>query len=223
MEKRQEKQIVLENSLLRIYDILFKRFGPQHWWPGDTPFEIVLGAILTQNTSWLNVTKAIQNIKNNGCLEPEALYHLNINQLAGLIKPSGYYKIKAQRIKAFMDHLYCKHYGSLEHLFAREINTLRKELLGIKGIGHETADSIILYAANKPIFVVDAYTRRIFYRHGFFPEKWPYERIQSFFMDILPKSAEIYNEYHALIVKLGKEYCKKKFNCQECPLRENKH
>ena len=228
MDKKQrkrswtEKAIRSNGHLTRIYDLLFQRFGPQCWWPGETPFEVVIGAILTQNTAWTNVARAIHNLKNAGCLHPEDFYRLDITELAELIRPSGYYQIKAQRLKEFMKHLFLNHNGKLERMFEQEIRPLRQELLDIKGIGPETADSILLYAASKPIFVVDAYTRRIFSRHGFFPEDWSYSDIQSLFMKSLPQDLQLYNEYHALIVRLAKTHCKKNPVCIGCPLENEK-
>ncbi|MBN2373448.1 endonuclease III domain-containing protein [bacterium] len=216
------RSIQHDGDLIRIYHLLFKRFGPQRWWPGETPFEVVVGAILTQNTAWTNVARAIHNLKNAGCLEPQSLYQIDIYRLSELIRPSGYYNIKGRRLKVFIDHLFESHEGNLERMFGQETNILREELLGIKGIGPETADSIMLYAANKPVFVVDAYTKRIFSRHGFFPVTWGYNVVQSFFMDFLPHNIKIYNEYHALIVRLAKEHCKKKPVCFKCPLEDLK-
>jgi len=226
VDKKQKKAIWTQRDfrsnghLTRIYHLLYQRFGPQYWWPGDTPFEVVIGAILTQNTSWTNVARAIQNLKDAGCLDPQSLHSLGALELAHLIRPSGYYQIKAQRLKAFIDHLFLHHHGKLEKMFDQDLNTLREELLGIKGIGPETADSIILYAANQPVFVIDAYTKRIFSRHGFFPETWPYEDIQSFFMKHLTPDVRLYNEYHALIVRLAKIHCKKRPICHQCPLND---
>lgn len=228
MEKKQKKAIWTQRDfqsngdLTKIYYLLFQRFGPQYWWPGDTPFEVVIGAILTQNTSWTNVALAIQNLKDTGCLDPKSLHSIDTSELANLIRPSGYYQIKAERLKTFIDYLFLHHEGRLEGMFDQDLNTLRGELLRIKGIGLETADSIILYAANQPIFVVDAYTRRIFSRHGFFPETWPYADIQSFFMAHLPQDVRLYNEYHALIVRLAKMHCKKRPICNQCPLNDER-
>ncbi|MGA1863778.1 MAG: endonuclease III domain-containing protein [bacterium] len=224
MDKEKKKNIrVNENvqsngHLIGIYHSLFQRFGPQKWWPGETPFEVVVGAILTQNTAWSNVARAIQNLKHADSLDPESLYNINIQELCRLIRPSGYFQIKGKRLKEFIGHLFIKHDGRLEKMFNQDLSLLRQELLGIKGIGPETADSIILYAANKPIFVVDAYTKRIFTRHGYLPEGWSYTEIQKFFMDNLPRDVHIYNEYHALIVRLAKEHCKTKAVCHQCPL-----
>lgn len=204
--------------LKQVYDKLFKAFGPQHWWPGETDFEICTGAILTQNTSWKNVEKAIDNLKSNKLLSFEALKKVEDKKLALLIKPSGYYNQKAKKLKNFINHIAKYYDGSLEKLFKSK--TLREELLSINGIGPETADSMILYAANKPIFVVDAYTKRIFSRLGY--KQQSYEEFQKLFMENLTKDAKMFNEYHALLVNLGKNFCRKKPLCQECPLNKMK-
>lgn len=211
------------SKLLDIYNRLYKQYGPQHWWPGQTPFEIIVGAILTQNTNWANVEKAIENLKKAGCLTPEKLHRLPPEQLASYIKPAGYFNIKAGRLKHFLDWLFKKHEGSLENLAAMAPSALRKQLLDIKGIGPETADSICLYAFGKPIFVVDAYTARIFGRHGLIEDGSGYDQIQQLFHSGLEKDAGLFNEYHALIVRLGKEHCKKRPVCRGCPLEDLPH
>ncbi|MEM5792787.1 MAG: endonuclease III domain-containing protein [Candidatus Aenigmatarchaeota archaeon] len=206
--------------LLGLYDRLFKEFGPQNWWPAETPFEVIIGAILTQQTSWKNVEKAIKNLKQSGYLNPEKLKDLEINKLEYLIKPSGYYRQKAKKIKNFIDFLWKRYDGKLGDFLDQRIDNLRNELLSIKGIGKETADSIILYAANKPIFVVDAYTVRIINRIGIFNEK-EYDKVQEFFQKNLPLDVKIFNEFHALLVNLGKNYCKKKQpDCEKCPVND---
>ena len=210
-------------TLLDIYTRLYERYGPQHWWPGETEFEIIVGAILTQNTNWKNVEKAITNLKNAGCLKPETLNGLPIQELAELILPAGYFNIKAQRLKHFLDWLFEKHDGSLESLEALPLSTLREQLLGIKGIGPETADSICLYAFEKPIFVVDTYTARIFGRHGMIEPGSGYEQIQEMFHGDLEADAVLFNEFHALIIQAGKEYCKTKPICDGCPLESLPH
>ena len=212
-----------EQTLLTIYQRLYERYGPQHWWPGDTPFEIIVGAILTQNTNWKNVEKAIANLKNAGCLASDKLYALPIDELAELIRPAGYFNNKAQRLKSFLDWLFEKHDGSLELLEGLPLSALREQLLRIKGIGPETADSICLYAFNKPIFVVDAYTARIFGRHGMIEAPSGYEQIQELFHAELDRDAVLFNEYHALLVHLGKEHCKRKPTCPGCPLEDLPH
>lgn len=219
---KSENNFYSDGHLTKIYHLLFKRFGKQHWWPGDTPFEVITGAILTQNTSWKNVARAIENLKNADSLNPEAIFAMRPEQLSGFIRPSGFYRIKTKRVMAFIDHLFSIYDGSLNRMFNQDLGSLRAELLGIKGIGKETADSIILYAAQKPIFVVDAYTKRVFSRHGFFPETWTYDQIQSLFMDSLPKNVDLYNEYHALIVRVAKEHCRKRPICDGCPLEKER-
>jgi len=202
----------------RIYNLLNKSFGPQYWWPGDTPFEVCIGAILTQNTNWKNVEKAITNLKNEHLLSPIALRDTSLSELAGLIRPAGYYNIKARRLKSFISFLFDEHEGSLSKMSKQPLEELRHKLLNVHGIGPETADSILLYACYKPIFVVDAYTKRIFSRHKLCEEDSDYRDIQNLFMKNLPNDVKLFNEYHALIVKLGKDYCKKKPNCLKCPL-----
>jgi len=206
--------------LLRIYKTLRAKYGHLKWWPGDTRFEIILGAILTQNTSWTNVEKAITVLKKRGVLKVEAIHHLPEGELAGLIRSAGYFNIKANRIKNFTHYLYQIHNGSLSKMFLRPGKLLREELLAIKGIGPETADSILLYAGRKPFFVVDAYTKRVFSRHKFFRQTSPYEQVQAFFMTRLTPDTPLYNDYHAQIVNLAKRHCfKKNPDCKSCPLR----
>jgi endonuclease III related protein len=205
-------------QLMQIFDLLFARFGPQHWWPGQTQFEIIVGAILTQNTNWTNVEKAIKNLNADSLLEPEKLYHLDIAHLAQLIRPAGYYNIKAQRLKNFLDWLFNNHDGLLENLDPIDTHTLRTALLSIKGIGRETADSILLYALNRPIFVVDAYTARITARHHLIEPGCDYDQLQDLFQSSLPQDAKLFNEYHALLVQTGKSFCRPTALCPNCPL-----
>lgn len=204
--------------LLDIYQRLFETYGPRHWWPGETRFEIMVGAILTQNTSWKNVEKAIQNLKQKGVLTLEGIHHLKKSQLANLIQSSGYYRVKADRLKSFVHFIFNKYNGELERMKGVPTDELRKMLLQVKGIGPETADSILLYGLNRPIFVVDAYTRRILSRHRIISEKASYDEIQKLFMDHLPHEEKLFNEYHALIVHLGKNLCKKIPKCDQCVL-----
>ncbi len=214
----QKKDI--KTKLLQIYQSLFDYYGPQHWWPGDTPFEVAIGAILTQNTNWRNVAKAINNLKEGGYLEINNLYKLPKNKLSKLIKPSGYFNIKADKIRSFLEFL-CKDYeGKLELLFNGDLYEQRKKLLKVKGIGPETADSILLYAGNYPIFVIDAYTKRVFSRHEIISAKSDYYEIQEIFMNNLPQEVKLFNEYHALIVMVGKEYCNRIPHCTNCPLEK---
>lgn len=203
-----------------LYERLFAFYGPQHWWPADEPFEVIIGAILTQSTSWINVEKAIANLKCEGVMTPAALRAMPMEVLARLIRPSGYYNVKARKVRAFVEHLGKRHNDSLESLFAPPIPELRAELLSIYGIGPETADSIILYAARKPIFVIDAYTHRIADRLGLNPDYGNYAVLQAFFMDHLPVDESLYNEYHALLVRHGKEVCRKSPRCEGCCLRD---
>lgn len=211
-------------TLKEIYDKILSHFGRQHWWPGETPFEVVIGAILTQNTNWSNVEKAINNLKSSGLLSPEGLHKCALSRLADLIKPAGYFNVKAKRLKGFIDYLFENYEGDLNRLFNKETSALREELLTIKGIGPETADSIVLYAAEKPTFVCDAYTYRIMLRHRFIPEETGYDELKALFEDALPKNVKLFNEYHALLVRLGKTYCKKtKPLCYKCPLEDIPH
>jgi endonuclease-3 related protein len=211
------------NTLLGIYELLYKRYGPQYWWPGDSRFEIIIGAILTQNTSWLNVEKAITNLKSANLLSPQKLHELPVENLAQLIHPAGYYNIKAVRLKNFLNWLFEKHGGSLESVEQMSTHQLRAELLGIKGIGPETADSIALYAFGKPVFVVDAYTARVMTRHRFIEPCCGYEALQELFTNTLPQDTKLFNEYHALLVKVGKDHCRKTAICHGCPLEELPH
>lgn len=204
---------------MAVYRALFKTYGPQHWWPGDTPFEVMIGAVLTQNTAWGNVEKAIANLKRRGLVTPARLYGVPPARLAFLIRPSGYFNIKAKRLKALLSFIMNDYHGSLKKIFAEEPAELRKKLLAVNGIGPETADSILLYAAEMPFFVVDAYTKRIFGRHGLISDDAGYHEVQGLFMGALPADLTLYNEYHALIVRLGKERCRKaRPRCAGCPL-----
>lgn len=208
----------LSKKLKKIFDLLLKHFGPQDWWPADTPFEVIVGAILTQNTNWKNVEKAIFNLKKEKLLSIKKIHEINIKTLAQAIRPSGFYKQKAKKLKAFVKFLVSEYNGKLKRFFEEEKDPLRKKLLNVHGIGKETADSIILYAAEKPVFVVDAYTIRIGNRVGLFRFS-EYNQVQDFFEANLPKDLETFKEFHALIVELGKNYCKKKPNCVGCPIK----
>jgi len=208
-----------QNILLKIYNSLYDFFGPLNWWPGDTPFEIMMGAILTQNTSWSNVEKAINNLKKENLLEPRKLYRINQEKLAQLIKPSGYYNIKARRLKNFINLFVNDFEGSTEKMFSGDSGELRKKLLNVNGIGPETADSILLYAGKKPFFVVDAYTKRVFSRHKLISKDFTYYQIQEFFSQNLDRNVELFNEFHAQIVMLGKTICTSKNpDCSKCPI-----
>lgn len=211
----------MEEQLREIYARLFARFGPQYWWPGDGAFEVIVGAILTQNTAWSNVEKAMTNLKLARRLNPTRMHQLPTPRLAQLIRPSGYFNLKAKKLKAFTGHLFNAHHGRLTHLFRLETAALREELLAVYGVGPETADSIILYAARRPIFVIDAYTRRILARLGLARVESSYDELQRMFMEHLPHDESLFNEYHALLVALGKDYCRKsKLKCRQCPLLE---
>ena len=202
-----------------MYQRMIKQLGPQHWWPAESPFEVMVGAILTQNTSWKNVEQAIANLKGAGLLSLQALTDLPTALLAQYIRPVGYYNIKAGRLKNLLLFI-SEHFGDdLDAFLDQPLGSFRDQLLSIKGIGRETADSILLYAADQPIFVVDAYTHRILMRHELIDESFDYEAIQEWFMDYLPCETALYNEYHALLVKVGSVYCKKKHpDCAACPL-----
>ena len=209
----------LNEKLLDIYKRLFRHYGPQHWWPGDSAFEVIIGAILTQATSWNGVSKAIFNLKAQDLMNPNALRIVGQEELAGLIKPSVYFNAKAQKVKAFVQHLGEHYDDDLEAFLKRDAHHLRHELLSIYGIGEETADDIVLYAAAKPIFVIDAYTRRILDRLELIPTRDTYGSYQSIFMDNLPHDTGLFNEYHALLDSHAAETCRKKRpSCGECCL-----
>ncbi len=217
--KSKKEKHINNKVLLEIYSKLFKAFGPQHWWPGDTPFEIAVGAILTQNTNWGNVEKAITNLKKEKRLNPKALQDISHKKLASLIRPAGYFNIKADRLKHFITFLLDRYKGSMKKMKAEETLPLRERLLSVKGIGPETADSILLYALGKPVFVIDAYTKRILSRHKLVSERSTYHELQGIFHENLPHDVKLFNEYHALFVMLGKDYCKPKPRCEGCPLQ----
>jgi len=198
-------------------------YGPQHWWPAQEPFEVIVGAILTQSAAWGNVEKAIANLKAAKALSPKALRQLPHSEVATLIHPCGYYNAKALKVKSFACWLGENYDDHLKKLFANNIDHLRQQLLSIHGIGPETADSIILYAANKPIFVIDAYTRRIISRIGLAPNSDSYSAYQALFMDNLPADARLFNEYHALLVCLAKNICRPQPLCQQCCLNDICH
>lgn len=209
----------VRRRLLQIFGILLRHFGPQGWWPGETPFEVCVGAILTQNTAWSNVERAISQLKARGLLSPEGLRQVSLSQLSGLIRPAGYFNVKARRLKAFSDFLWGEFGGDPHRMFQGPAGPLREALLGVKGIGPETADSILLYAGGIPVFVIDAYTRRILGRLGLTDSDGDYGGLQAFFHRHLPTDAKLYNEFHALMVALGKDYCRPRPLCDRCPLR----
>ncbi len=204
--------------LLEIYHRLFDQYGPQHWWPAETPLEMIVGAILTQSAAWTNVEKAIGNLKFNGTLSIAGLREIPREELARLIYSSGYYNVKAGKVKAFIDWLAQRYGGDLDRLFALDTALLRQELLSVHGVGEETADSVILYAAHRPIFVIDAYTRRILTRLGLAPGEKTYSAFQALFMEQLPCDESLFNEYHALLVQHGKMVCRRISLCEDCCL-----
>ncbi len=210
----------VEQQLLVIYERLFACYGPQYWWPAEGPFEVIVGAILTQAAAWGNVEKAITNLKAAGALSPAAFRRLPLTELAVLIRPIGYFNAKALKLKAFAIWLGDNCADDLGGLFAGATTHLREQLLGIHGIGQETADSIILYAAGKPSFVIDAYTRRIVSRIGLSAANNSYGGYQALFMEHLPVDAGLYNEYHALLVRLAKDVCRRHPSCERCCLNE---
>jgi endonuclease-3 related protein len=201
-----------------IFQTLSAHFGPQYWWPGDGPFEVMVGAVLTQNTSWSNVEKALQRLKDADVLSAPALYQLDLDTLAEYLRPAGYFRVKAQRLKNLLHWLMNSYDGHLPNLASCHWETLREELLGIKGIGPETADTILLYALDRPVFVVDTYTARVAVRHGLMEPPFDYHELQELFMSHLPHDVSLFNEFHALLVAVGKSYCKPKPRCEECPL-----
>ena len=199
---------------------MYTAYGPQRWWPGETALEIIVGAILTQSAAWTNVEKALSNLTAAGVLSPEGLRTLAEDQLAALIRPSGYFNAKASKLKAFVALLDERYGGDLDRMLGSPVDELRAALLTTHGIGPETADSILLYAVGRPVFVIDAYTRRTFSRLGLRPESDSYHGWQRLFMTVLPSDASLFNEYHALIVRHGKEVCRKRPLCARCPLAE---
>jgi len=206
------------NRVYEIYKELYDYYGPQHWWPADDWFEVTVGAILTQNTSWNNVEKSIENLKQRDLLKPEKLSTIKEDDLAQLIRSSGFYNLKSKRLKNFLEWLKKYNYD-IDKIKNKSVTSLRKELLSIKGIGKETADSILLYAFEMPVFVIDAYTKRMFSRLGLISGK-EYDEFQDFFEKNLRRDVQLYNEYHALIVKHSKVYCKKVPKCSDCFLKE---
>lgn len=207
----------LRGTLRRIYDRLLTQHGPQHWWPGETPFEIMVGAVLTQNTAWKNVERAIVNLKSDDCLDPACMVALDDARLAELLKPSGYFNLKAARLKHLCRWLLEQ--GGERKLRKRPTASLRHDLLSVHGIGPETADDILLYAFERPVFVIDAYTRRIFSRLGLVTGEESYATLRAWFETNVPPDVAVYNEYHALIVAHGKDVCRPRPRCGDCGLR----
>ena len=203
-----------------VYEELFQAYGPQAWWPAETRLEVAVGAILVQNTSWKNVEKAIANLKDEGVLTLSALHVLPDAELEILIQPAGYFRVKTKRLRSWVNFMMERFEGSLERLFALGLPEARNALLSVSGIGPETADAMLLYAGDLPTFVVDAYAHRIFRRHGWIAEDSDYHQTQEYFMDQLPSDARLFNEYHALLVQVGKTHCKKQPQCDCCPLND---
>ena len=209
----------LTSDLFTIYDALHAAFGHQHWWPAKTPFETMIGAILTQSVSWKNAARAVRNLEAAGMLDPGLLATADTEDVARYIVPSRFYNQKAERIREFSRIYVAEFQADPAVMAATEVGALRRRLLAIKGFGEETVDTILLYACGKPIFVVDAYTRRIFSRYGLLPEKVTYDQAQHFFSDHLPPDVDLFNDYHAQIVRLGKTTCRKSPLCDRCPIR----
>ncbi|MDQ7833043.1 MAG: endonuclease III domain-containing protein [Desulfovibrionaceae bacterium] len=208
-----------QSLLMNMFQAMLDSLGPSRWWPGETPFEVAIGAILTQNASWTNVEQAIANLKAAGVFAPKAMFDLPEARLAELIRPSGYFRLKAGRLKNLLGFLKTECGFDITALAGRDLSAMREKFLSVRGIGPETADSILLYALDYPTFVVDAYTRRLLSRHGLVPEEAGYDEMREFFMDVLDPDPRLYNEYHALIVRTGKSWCKKAAGrCGECPL-----
>jgi endonuclease III related protein len=207
-------------TLQEVYERLFAEFGPQHWWPGESPFEVIVGAVLVQSTSWKNVERAIENLRELGLMSPRALYELSQEELAALIRPAGYFQVKAKRLRNLLKFIVDKFDGSLDVMFETDMATLREGLLSIHGVGPETADAILLYAGGKPTFVVDTYAHRVLARHGWIGYDASYHEIKDFFETNLPLDANLFNEYHALFVRVGKDFCRRRApKCDECPLK----
>ena len=224
MDFGKRKGAILPSStgarLMEMFDLMLNHFGPQHWWPGEDALEMMVGAILTQNTSWNNVEKAIENLKKRGILNIEALNGIPISELAEEIRPAGYFNIKAARLKNLIKFIVERYDGDIPMLLMEKSDTLRECLLSIKGVGPETADSILLYAVERPVFVIDTYTHRILNRHGLADDQASYYELQELFTDNLAEDTGLFNEFHALIVRIGKEYCRRKPLCNICPLEK---
>ncbi len=210
-------------TLMDFYEALLGHYGPQGWWPGQTREEVIIGAILTQNTAWRNVERAIDNLRRAGCLDLARVHDMEPARLAELIRPAGTFNVKAKRLKACVDWLFERFGGDLDAMFACSLDELREALLGVRGVGRETADAILLYAGQMPSFVVDAYTHRVLLRHGLIDHEADYDEVKALFEDCLPPEVDLFNEYHALLVAVGKNHCRPRPRCEGCPLERFEH
>ncbi len=218
--RRATKASLVDETILRaIYDCLAAHYGPTNWWPGDTPFEIAVGAVLTQNTAWGNVEKAIANLKKENLLKPEKILECSDPALEKALRPSGYFRVKAKRLRSFCRYLTDRYKGDMSRMKRRHLESLRPELLQVNGIGPETCDDILLYACEKPVFVIDAYTRRILGRHGLIDSNITYEALRELFERKLGPDVALFKEYHGLLVYAGKDFCRRSPACSMCPLR----
>jgi endonuclease-3 related protein len=212
----------MRKRLQEIFEKLLSAFGQRHWWPGDSPLEIMVGAVLTQNTSWRNVEKAIDNMKGEGLMDMDALDLIEEDRLADVIRPAGFYRVKSKRLKALITDIHLRYGSSIARMQMTATRQLRDQLLSVKGIGPETADSILLYALDRQVFVVDAYTKRFLKNHGLYDGGDDYHDVQKFFIDNLPRDTYIFNEFHALLVCLCQRHCKKRPDCRACPLMDER-
>ena len=208
----------MKTTLIEVYGRLYAAYGPQHWWPADSLFEVIVGAILTQSIAWSNVQQALANLKSAGVLSPHGLKEITEGHLATLLKPSGYFNVKAQKLKAFTEYLWKHYQGDIKRLVNQDVVALRKGLLSVYGIGEETSDAIILYAADKPSFVIDSYSRRIVERLDLIKNTASYGEHQNYFQRTIPVDTKLYNEFHALLVRHGQQICKRKPLCEKCCL-----
>ena len=210
----------MSTTTRKVFDLLLDVLGPQFWWPGESPFEVMVGAVLVQNTAWKNVERAISNLREADLLEPHALLELDLAELEQLIRPAGYFRMKAKRLRCLLKFFVDEYGGSIEDMSAADRLHLREQLLSVHGIGPETADSILLYALDMPAMVVDTYTHRVFARHGWVDYETDYHQLQEHLASELPEDVSLYNELHALLVNVGHHYCRKTPRCEQCPLQE---
>ena len=210
----------MSSTTQKVFELLSRHYGPQHWWPGESPLEVMVGAVLVQNTNWKNVERAIEQLREANMMQPERMLALDVAELEELIRPAGYFRVKAKRLRSLMEFFTDEYGGSIDALRAADQQTLREQLLAVHGIGFETADAILLYALDKPAMVVDTYTHRVFARHGWVSYETDYHQLQEHLASELPEDTQIYNELHALLVQVGKEHCRKTPRCESCPLAE---